>query len=933
MTWDIEPKLGRQKLGAARLLLVCYFDPNGISTIYENIAYWQRFSEYSIEILNLWPNRSGPLSLSSSVDLSDFDGIIIHCTTSYSPTNLRSLDRELPRPFEQYDGLKILMKQDEQVHTSCFSEYIAEKKFDLVITCVPPQELEKVYPTSVVGDVTFLHALTGYVSPYMLGLDRGATSSRKIEISYRGSIQPLEFGRLGFEKRKISYDVAHAATGFPDLRVDISSRWEDRIAGPAWFDFLGNSKAVLGVESGSNLFDFTGEVATWCRLFEAQHSECSHLSEAFYQKAHAEYLHRFEGNVNYAQISPRHFEAAATRSAQILYEGHYSGIFLPNVHFFPLRRDLSNFSEAVDFIRDDKKVGEFSDRTYEEIVLNRQYSYERFVASFDRALETAFNKKSPQSAVRKRSRTPSNRPRALVLAAHNPTLDPRIGWMSDGLAADFQVCELGTSRVKGDKPSWEQVSDHVTRVRVEPDRHDWDWVLTAPHLGAEAPIGLETLRMLYAFSELPSRALVRTIGALDHVDADLQRFRKHCRNFVVNSGALIQAARLIGQFDVIVASDLNTLPAGLALGEEYDATVVYDAHEYWPFSDIGARHWAVSFWQELERALAPRAQLRISVSSHLAECMSKSYDCEFLVVPNCTPLGTDLDESALEDALSSLDQREEMRFLFQGRFAPGRGLEGLVKSWAGVDSRARLLLRGPDSQHKEKIIKLAQSQGLLNKTVFFPEAVAEDDLVRAGRDAEVALIPYSPANIVYRYCCPNKLSQYMAAGLPILFSENLSFVKSIVTRHDIGKAVDFEDQSSLASAVIEYIEDREKLAETSRRSLEAFRSSFNWQTVTHDLYTRLGSVARKQADDRLPLDYTWIDRGHEMAGAMYHRDIDVLRAEQKAKLANQAKRIAAYQRKIAEWQGRSVIERIARRAIDKFTIFLKRGIRVLKGPS
>ncbi|WP_210485554.1 hypothetical protein, partial [Microvirga antarctica] len=43
----------------ARLLMVCYYDPNGIPTIYENIANWQQFSRYSIEVLNLWPGRNG----------------------------------------------------------------------------------------------------------------------------------------------------------------------------------------------------------------------------------------------------------------------------------------------------------------------------------------------------------------------------------------------------------------------------------------------------------------------------------------------------------------------------------------------------------------------------------------------------------------------------------------------------------------------------------------------------------------------------------------------------------------------------------------------------------------------------------------------------------------------------------------------------------
>jgi hypothetical protein len=34
--------------------------------------------------------------------------------------------RQLNRPFEAFDGLKILMKQDEHVQTSWFAEYIAK---------------------------------------------------------------------------------------------------------------------------------------------------------------------------------------------------------------------------------------------------------------------------------------------------------------------------------------------------------------------------------------------------------------------------------------------------------------------------------------------------------------------------------------------------------------------------------------------------------------------------------------------------------------------------------------------------------------------------------------------------------------------------------------------------------------------------------------
>jgi hypothetical protein len=299
--------------------MVSCYDPNGVPTICENIASWQRFSRSPIEVVNLWPGRRGSaLHLPATLDLARYGGIIIHSTVSYSPHNLFALDQQLNRPFEAFDGLKILMKQDEHVQTSWFAEYIAKKKIDIVITCVRPDELVKVYPREVIGDVDFLHPYTGYFSPSLRGLVGRAMSERPMNIAYRGSIQPLEFGRLGYEKRGVGYDVAAAARLASDLKFDISSRWEDRINGTAWFDFLGRSKVILGAESGSNLFDFDGDVAAWCRTFEQRHADRDRNSRDFYLQAHDERLHCFEDNVNYATISPRHFEAVAARAAQIL---------------------------------------------------------------------------------------------------------------------------------------------------------------------------------------------------------------------------------------------------------------------------------------------------------------------------------------------------------------------------------------------------------------------------------------------------------------------------------------------------------------------------------------------------------------------------------------------------------------------------------------
>ena len=155
---NLRPKLGRRSYRRVddRFLLVCIFDPTGITTVYENIALWQKFSRYRIEIFNLWPSGGNLLTVPNTIDLTDYAGLIVHCTASYDPDNLYQLDKGMTRPLEQYDGVKVLMKQDEHFHTNRLAKYIGRKKFDLAMTCIAPEERSKVYPARVVGDAQFL---------------------------------------------------------------------------------------------------------------------------------------------------------------------------------------------------------------------------------------------------------------------------------------------------------------------------------------------------------------------------------------------------------------------------------------------------------------------------------------------------------------------------------------------------------------------------------------------------------------------------------------------------------------------------------------------------------------------------------------------------------------------------------------------------------
>jgi len=862
----IDPQTGIRKLtpGQSSILCICFYDPVGIVTVRENIGAWQKASAYAIEVLNLWPGGYSSLTIPSSVNLARYDAIYIHPTACYNPENLWSLDSLLNISFSEYHGTKIIAKQDEHYKSAITAKYIGSKKFDLVLTCLDAISQVKVYPREIVGDCQFYQTLTGYVSHAQRDLVFKPLAERPIDVGYRGSMQPLSFGRLGREKWEIGERFQSVAPAL-GLTTNISSEWSARFNGSAWYDFLQSIRAVLGVESGSNVFDFDGSIAADCDAFRAAVGD-SLSREELYNHAETKIIGSREGNVDYAQVSPRHFEAAAAYTVQVLYEGRYSGILQPWRHFVPLRRDFGNIEEIAAFLRDDALMTGMAVTARAELIDAPTYHYETFIADLDDVIGKAMRGRGNASfsaplmdstdgavpTVRGgRKVAADGRSRAIILAAHEPKLDPRLDWFADSLAEDFNVCEIGTYpwAVVGDGPSLEKVAPNRLRLRVE--RTKYAAAGLAPFPFSDKALA----KVALAWSRLD--AVLTGVGpdvieeyGLYAKDA-LPRVRGLATYFMHTTSSLVEAGRRLGGADIIVAADLETLLAGVILSYQYGARLIYDAHEYWPFSYIDFSAAETQFWCEFEAILVSEASLRLSVSPPLAALLTDEYGSNFVSVPNAVPR-TASQEIPVRPPLTD----GFVDFLVQGNFTEGRGYEELIDSWAATAECARLVLRGPDNPYRQSLIARAQQTGLLDKRILFPDAVSEHQLVKVAAQSSVGVIPYKPSNPNYRSCCPNKLSQYMASGLPIL-ANYTEFVGPFVRDNGIGAVCDFADTRALASAVTRFVNDVEFYRACSERAYAVFNEEFHWESVFLPVKEFLGNKG-SDSHSYSPFDVSWV---------------------------------------------------------------------------
>jgi hypothetical protein len=361
--------LDRSDSGGGILLL--YHRPlgQGAATITEHVDAFARYSRFRVWSVNT--ELGFPALLR---DLS-CDVVVLH----YSLFGIWPyvLD-EFQSWVKTVASYKVAFFQDEYRYCAERFAFLNAHGIHAVYSCLDQPNAEAVYlPRTTVRDVH--SGIPGYVSDGLVSTARAMSiqdDARTIDIGYRGRHLPYYMGRGGQEKSEIGRLALERAPA-ADLTVDIDSSEESRLYGDDWYRFLANCRGVLGVESGVSIFDIDDVVRTATDRWLKQHPEAS------FDETSAAVLAPWEDNIPYRTISPRHFEAAAFRVCQILFEGSYSGIMQPMTHYIPLRKDFSNWDEAVARFRNPDVRRQLTERAYTDLIASGKFSYRQFVGQFD----------------------------------------------------------------------------------------------------------------------------------------------------------------------------------------------------------------------------------------------------------------------------------------------------------------------------------------------------------------------------------------------------------------------------------------------------------------------------------------------------------------------------------------------------------------------
>lgn len=839
------------------LLLLTFYDPDGISTVKEINEELVKFFEddgIDVEVINFYEisRKYGNFTIPNGIDSANYEALLIHNALSYDPKTLVKVDEENHSLIKGFKGRKVVLRQDDNHQLSLFQRLCLDLQIHTVFSVVPESSIKEFYSSSFLSMIDVQHMFTGYISEKHVALiadHKLPIHDRPIDISYRGSRQPLVLGRGAWEKEDIYNQfndpkVKKKLNDF-NFNIDISCDWEDRKTSNDWYDFLANSKVVLATESGGTIFEDSVIVAE-------SHEEMKFWCENQDTAGLLSGSDHLENGNNFRQIAPRHIEAAIMGCAQVMYRGSYSGIFEPWTDYIPLDKDLSNIDEVLSAITDNDRLSTIAENSLKKILSIREL---RIQTLFQKIINSLSAKQNFE-----KTHDENIDFFGINLCNHHPNLDPRISWLSNGMSSRCQIINCGFevandnipfSKIKvwwTDSSGFEfatyeldlkpVVAAYCSVTEASFDESNWFHYMNQTIINHEF-----NSRFAPATSEMQHIATF-WMDKMSSASSPEERWYANYFIFcIVGLNVVLGAIPIAPSF--IVATDLPTIPSAKLFAQRLNRNCLVELHEWWPLmlapqkpGDLGASTYdnVVKYQANLLEGVNAVS----TVSPGLVDKLDKSgVDTRRLfLLPNCEPKTESDYAYGIEPTLKQV-YKEKVIFIFQGAYAKRRGIERLIAAMALVPENCLLVIRIPNNS--DNIIAQLQdfayeTLGISSDKIIFRPAVSEKNLVAMCRYADCGIIPYEKSE--YLDACPNKLSQYCKAGLAVISSET-SYASELITKHNFGLVYNDKSVADMAEKITKVAKDKKIRKRMQTNASQFYLNHFNWGKFSKPIYEQI----------------------------------------------------------------------------------------------
>ncbi|HTL81146.1 MAG TPA: glycosyltransferase [Bacteroidia bacterium] len=252
--------------------------------------------------------------------------------------------------------------------------------------------------------------------------------------------------------------------------------------------------------------------------------------------------------------------------------------------------------------------------------------------------------------------------------------------------------------------------------------------------------------------------------------------------------------------DIYFANDLDTLYPNYLVSKWRKKPLLYDTHEiFTEVPELVNRKFKQNIWRRWEGRIFPKLKNVFTVNSSIADWYEKKYGIRPHVMRNIPPLANTA--RALTRGEVHLPENKKVILLQGAGINVDRGAEELVDAMQFVNDAVLLIIGGGDviAQLKERA-----AQEHLEGRIIFTGKLPPHELRAWTKLADIGVTMDKDTNINYRFSLPNKIFDYIHAGIPVL-AFDLVEVKNIVEKYKVGKISPSHDPEVIAKTINEMI--------------------------------------------------------------------------------------------------------------------------------
>ncbi len=276
--------------------------------------------------------------------------------------------------------------------------------------------------------------------------------------------------------------------------------------------------------------------------------------------------------------------------------------------------------------------------------------------------------------------------------------------------------------------------------------------------------------------------------------------------------------------DIYLASDFFSLPALFITAKLHHKKIIYDSRELFtelPFHE--KKPIVRKIIKIFERYLIKRVNAVFTTGEMDSDYLKKLYSINNIYLQRNLPVkNNSLLPVNLYDKFSI--PSESIIILYQGIIVRGRGLEFYFNELTKMNDLYLIALGG--GEHLDYYKSLSEEMGI-SRQVIFAGKIQQSEILNYTSEAFAGLSIINNIGINNYYALPNKLFEYLMAGIPVIVND-LPQMKKIVDEYKVGAVIDEKIENSLIEILLQW-KSNKSLYNELKQNCKSASEELNWE--------------------------------------------------------------------------------------------------------